>query len=106
MAHIPKLKTLLIPLFLLAISAGCHNYYMVTTKKKDPAVIDSLQTANRDFILRNGSKAYYMKMGAMSEDRKTVQVSLDSLSFIHEVYVKNGPKQNLKYRKPAQEGVL
>lgn len=106
MAHIPKLKTLLIPLFLLAISAGCHNYYMVTTKKKDPAVIDSLHTANRDFILRNGNKAYYMKMGAMSEDRKTVQVSLDSLSFIHEVYIKNGPKQNLKYRKPAQEGVL
>jgi hypothetical protein len=106
MAYIPKLRTLLIPLFLLAISAGCHNYYMATTKKKDPAVIDSLHTANRDFILRNGNNAYYMKMGAMSEDRKTVQVTLDSLSFIHQVYVNNGPKQNLKYKKPAQEGVL
>jgi hypothetical protein len=106
MAYTPNLRTLFIPLFLLAMGAGCHNYYMATTKKKDPAVIDSLNTAKRDFILRNGNKAYYMKMGAMSEDHKTVQVTLDSLSFIHQVYVNNGPKQNLKYKKSTQEGVL
>jgi hypothetical protein len=106
MAYIPKLRTLLIPLLVLAISTSCHNYYQATTKTKDPAVIDSLNIANRDFILRNGNKAYYMKIGAMSEDRKTVKVTLDSLSFIHQVYVNNGPKRNLKYKKTSQQGVL
>ena len=105
MAQLPKLTSLLIALILLFTCAGCHNYYKVTTSKKDPNVIDSLNNVNRDFILRNGNKAYYMKIQSMSDDQKTVQVTLDSLSWIHRLYYYNGPKNNLKYKitNPTQK---
>ncbi len=108
MAQLPKLTSLLIALILLFTCAGCHNYYKVTTSKKDPNVIDSLNNVNRDFILRNGNKAYYMKIQSMSDDQKTVQVTLDSLSWIHRLYYYNGPKNNLKYKitNPTQKIVL
>ena len=55
-------------LFLLVIS--CQNYYKASTKSSSSANLDSLQSVNRYFVLRNGTKAYAMKNLVLSPDKK------------------------------------
>ena len=84
-------------LFLLVIS--CQNYYKASTKSSSSANLDSLQSVNRYFVLRNGTKAYAMKNLVLSPDKKTVQVQLDSLSWLHKLHLTNGYKGKLRYKK-------
>ncbi|MEO7489363.1 MAG: hypothetical protein ABIU77_19775, partial [Ferruginibacter sp.] len=75
----------------LLISA-CHNYYKATgVKTTNPAAraatIDSLRLAERYFILRNGSDAYYMKNAVLSSDQTSIECTLDTVPFYHQVYL-------------------
>jgi hypothetical protein len=91
--------------------AGCHNYYMaskITVADHPSKTIDSLQKQNRYFILRNGNKAYYMNDISMSDDKKTITCTLDSLPDNHKLYLTKGRKGRMQYKRgqPTDIGVL
>jgi hypothetical protein len=80
---------------------SCHTYYKVQSRGKDsvPGSIDSLKTANRFFILRNGDSAWYIKNIDLSPDKKTAQCVLDLLPSNHIVHLKKGVKGKMMYSK-------
>ena len=108
--HLNKVKKF-IPLFIImATIVSCHNYYKASQVKLSfpSKTVDSLQRQNRYFILRDGDKAYYMNDILLSEDRKTLSCSLDSLPTSHQLYLTHGRRGHLQYLKsnPIDLGVL
>jgi len=98
-------------LLLTLFSAGCHSYYMalnpnISNPDKRARVIDSLKTSNRDFILREGRRAYYMYNLILSDDRKSLYCSLDTLPVFHQLHLHFGRNRNLKYRKDTDSDIL
>ncbi len=84
--------------------AGCfQNYYKASKQKiSDPnqkaSVVDSLNAVRRYFILRNGPHAYYMKDVSLSEDRRSIQCTLDSLPSDHQLYLTRGRSGTMHYK--------
>jgi hypothetical protein len=92
---------LIVALAILSVFTECHRYYMATTRdvKNHPDnSIESLKNENRYFILRTPNHAYYMGQIILSDDRKTLTCTLDSLPPIHTVYVDN-KKGNKRYNE-------
>ncbi|WP_290340852.1 hypothetical protein [Ferruginibacter paludis] len=67
------------------------------------SAIDSLRLAERYFILRNGGDAYYMKNPVLSSDQTSIECTLDTVPFYHQVYLQKGTTGNKKY---SQSNVL
>lgn len=102
--------TWLLPVLLLIVSGACHNYYKVTAvRSENPAAtsgsIDSLQSKNRYFVLRNGNEAFYLKNITLSEDRKLLHGMLDMLPPTHQLHLVNGLKGKMQYKKSSMEGM-
>ena len=98
------IKEIKIAIFLVLavfLSTGCHNYYMATTNstRSIDKTVDSLKVQNRVFILRTGSKAFYMRNMALSQDRKALECILDSLPPEHRLAVVKGRHGKMQYNK-------
>ncbi|MEO7443949.1 MAG: hypothetical protein ABIT96_08220 [Ferruginibacter sp.] len=96
---------LLFCLFLF-ISA-CSNFYKATTAPSQTtdassASITNLQMNNRYFILRNGEKSYRMKNLHVSDDKRFVSCTLDTVQDNHLVYIDNGRTKDRKYNKSVE----
>lgn len=94
-------------------SGGCHNYYMANRPKatqvsQKASIVDSLNKQGRYFILRSGSQAYYIDDIVLSDDRKIMQCTLDTLPNIHQLYLTRGRRGKMQYkvRDPVDMNVL
>jgi hypothetical protein len=94
-------------------SAACHNYYKASrpaanNASKRAAITDSLNKDSRYFILRSGSEAYHMKSISLSDDRTTIECTLDLLTANHQLYVSNGGRSAMRYKlhEPNEASVL
>ena len=95
-------KRFLFPgLILLCVFASCKNYYKAinTPKTSKAAHFDSLKTQSRYFILRSGDQAFHMTNIVLSDDQKTVSVTLDTLSADHKLHLVNGRNGKQQYKK-------
>lgn len=96
-------KSLLLPaLLVLVIHTSCHNFYKATvieSGKGTATSVDSLRTQNRFFVLRSGGQAFFLKNMGLSNDRKTLTATLDSLPPEHRLHLVNGRGGNMHYRK-------
>jgi hypothetical protein len=99
--HYKKILSCLLSFSILIFIASCHHYYMATQQninKDTGKTIDSLKQQDRYFILRNGKKAYYMYDQTLSNDRKTLTCTLDSLPPDHKLYLTKGRRGVMKYK--------
>ncbi|RYZ30216.1 MAG: hypothetical protein EOO10_03580, partial [Chitinophagaceae bacterium] len=104
-------KTILFPvLLLLCVFMSCRNFYTALQSKtfSTASSVDSLKNKNKYFILRSGDQAFYMNNIVISDDRKIVTATLDTLSPDHKLHLVNGRRSNQQYKKydPLDKGVL
>ena len=105
MAQLQKTITKIVSGMLLFFTiAGCHNYYKATQKgtgtyTEKAEVADSLKIQNRYFILRNGSQSYYMSNIVLSEDKKTLHSTLETLPANHQFHLVKGRRGKMQYKK-------
>ena len=83
---------------------ACHHYYKVSpvymgASNGSAATIDSLRLAERFFILKSGSDAYYMRNPMLSADKKTMDCILDTVPYFHQLYLANGRNGKMKYHE-------
>ena len=83
---------------------ACHHYYKVSpvymgASNGSAATIDSLGLAERFFILKSGSDAYYMRNPMLSADKKTMDGILDTVPYFHQLYLANGRNGKMKYHE-------
>lgn len=98
-------------ILLMATGISCHTYYKalnpdISNTSHRTSVIDSLKTSNRDFILRVGGRAFYMYNLIISDDKKSLSCSLDTLPVYHQLHLHFGRNRNMKYRKATDSDVL
>jgi len=94
---------LVIVVFQILITS-CSNYYKAISSpfKSDmdkAAEIDSLHRERRTFILRNGKQAFCMNDLVINAAEKTVNCTLDTLSIFNRLYVGNGERGKMRYKK-------
>lgn len=87
---------------------SCNTYYKASqvhtnTSSGQATAIDSLRLSERYFILRSGSDAYYMKNPKLSADQKTMDCTLDTVPFYHQVYLADVHNGKKKYHNNALE---
>lgn len=92
----------------MLLLTACHNYYKVSpvymgASNGSATTIDSLRLSERYFILRSGSHAYYMKNPTLSADQKTMDCTLDTIPFYHQVYLADGENGKKKYHNNPLE---
>ncbi|CAN5595239.1 hypothetical protein BH11BAC5_BH11BAC5_24960 [soil metagenome] len=102
-----SIDTFLLALVITVVLTACHNYYKLSllqrkSSEATASAIDSLRLSERYFILRNGSDAYYMKNAVLSSDQTSIECTLDTVPFYHQVYLQKGKSGNLKYH-PGNE---
>ena len=97
----------------MLLLTSCHTYYKAiqvntNTPIGEAATIDSLKQSERYFILRNGSESFSMKKTALSDDKKTINCTLDPVADNHQLYLSDGQNGKKKYKKnnPMQSSVL
>ena len=86
---------------------ACHHYYKVSpvymgASNGSAATIDSLRLAERFFILKSGSDAYYMRNPMLSADKKTMDCILDTVPYFHQLYLANGRNGKMKYLQSSE----
>ena len=107
-----QFKILFTGFFIMATLSYCHNFYKATKANttgisQTSASINQLKQQSRFFILRSGSKSYYMKTLSLSDDQKTLNAILDTLPPNHKLYLTYGRKGKMLYKKNTlDEGVL
>ena len=110
-ASLKQFKNVFAGFFIITALSCCHNFYKATKANttavaQTSASISQLKQQNRFFILRSGTKAYYMKTLSLSDDQKTLSTTLDSLPPDHKLYLKYGRKGKMLYKKNTDEAVL
>ncbi|MDB5210198.1 MAG: hypothetical protein JWQ30_1025 [Sediminibacterium sp.] len=92
-------------LSLFIMQTACHNFYMISKTPVTVATndIEQLKLQNRDFILRSGTTAWYMKEVTLSADQKTLQCTLDSLPPQHKLHLSKGRRGKLRYKTNSPE---
>ena len=103
----------LMALVFLSAMYSCHNYYKATSANmsglKDKAgSLGMLKNQHRDFILRSGDKAWYMREMSLSNDQRILTADLDTLPLSHRLHLKNGVRGKMRYdgRKEGHKEVL
>ena len=87
---------------------SCHNYYKATTLTQPgagtaAAKLDSLRSANRYLILRNGTNdAFAVTALRVSEDKTSATLSLEPIGEPHRYYL-SGKGQLPRYKKKKAE---
>lgn len=109
--HSEKIKNFFAAFIVIFSLACCHNYYKaskIATSPPTERTVDSLKQHGRYFILRDGKKAFYMNNIVMSDNRKVISCTLDSLPDNHKLYLTYARKGRMLYKKsnPADKGVL
>lgn len=109
--HSEKIKNFFAAFIVIFSLACCHNYYKaskIATSPPTERTVDSLKQHGRYFILRDGKKAFYMNNIVMSDDRRVINCTLDTLPDNHKLYLTYGRKGRMLYKKsnPADKGVL
>ena len=110
-SSLKQFKNVFAGIFIITALSCCHNFYKATKANTNglsqtSASISQLKNQNRFFILRSGTKAYYMKTLSLSDDQKTLSTTLDSLPPDHKLYLKYGRKGKMLYKKNTDEAVL
>jgi hypothetical protein len=104
-----KNKLLLICAFtiVIAIQFSCMNYYKISKTSQNRSTPDIIIQANlqRYFILRNGDSAYYMS-NIISNDKKSLTCTLDTLSSQHKLHLANGRNGKMRFKKYTPEAVV
>ena len=105
--------TILITIALQFLLIGCSNYYKaVSTPLKNnvqkAAKLDSLKQANRTFILRNGSNAFYVSSPVADAVQNKMECTLDTLFNFNKLHLTKGRGGKMRYKKnnPADLSVL
>src|SRR4029079_3640118 len=107
-----KLHALFIVLFSTALILSCHNYYKATKARiastpRVASVVDSLHDQHRYFVLRNGSRAYYMSNFTLSNDRTKLTTTLDYLPEEHRLHLRKGHRNhNMQYKSGTDEAMV
>ncbi len=101
-------NTILVIAVFQMLFTSCNNYYKAVSipfkNNADKAErIDSLRLAKRDFILRNGEKAFYMDNPIFSADKKIVGCTLDTLSSFNRLHLTTGKGGKMRYKKHDPE---
>ncbi|MEO7312779.1 MAG: hypothetical protein ABIX01_20515 [Chitinophagaceae bacterium] len=65
--------------------------------------IDSLNKLQRYFVLRSGSKAYHIQDPVIGDNQNMVTATLDELPAEHQLYLGNGYKGKMRYKKIGLE---
>ncbi len=109
--HTKQSRTMLVVFCIILFFTACHNFYKATQTPagSSPAKavsIDSLKLQNRYFVLRNGNQAYYMNNISLSDDKKTLSCTLDTLAPNHQLHLVNGRKGNLQYKKSSIDDLM
>jgi len=89
---------------IISIFSSCCNYYKAIEARAGSnnvkaAFIDSLNNERRYIILRNNEKAFCMNNIAVSEDKKTLECTLDTLAVCNRLHLSLGRKGKMRYRK-------
>lgn len=95
-------KHYLAGVIMLLVLLSCKSFYKastINTSANKTQSIDSLQSLNRYFILRSGGMAYYLKGMQLSEDRRTVTATLDTLPPQHQMYLTKSRNGKMQYQK-------
>ncbi|HEY4323144.1 MAG TPA: hypothetical protein VGN20_04140 [Mucilaginibacter sp.] len=95
-------------IILLIFTQSCCSYYKVA-KAPDVAVTPAeIVQANpqRYFILRAGTSAYCMNNVVLSQDKKTLTCTLDSLPDEHKLHLKNGINGKMRYKRTRAEAPI
>jgi hypothetical protein len=98
------LQVILILFITIPVINSCHNYYKASPatglNSSEKAVLaDSLKLQKRYFVLRSGKQAFYMNNVVLSEDKKSLTCSLETLPEIHQFHLKKGRGGQMRYRK-------
>ena len=92
---------LIIILVVFFAFAGCHRYYLPTTgnlNDNPEKSLDSLKKDNRYFVLRSPDRAWHIRNVILSEDRKTITGTLDTLPLVHQLHLDKG-KGKMRYNE-------
>ena len=92
---------LIIMLLIVASFAGCHRYYKALTRNitDNPSQsLDSLKKDNRYFVLRTPDRAWHLRNVVLSEDRNTINGTLDTLPAEHQLDLDKG-KGRMRYNE-------
>lgn len=97
-------NTILIAVVFQMLFTSCNNYYKAVSRpfKNDADKaerIDSLNAAKRNFILRNGDKAFYMENPLLNADKKTVECTLNALSSFNKLHLTSVMGGKMRYKK-------
>lgn len=106
-----QFQNLFAAFFIITILSCCHNYYKAATINPANAAeastnINKLQQQNRFFVLRSGTRAYYMKGISLSADQRTLTTVLDTLPPEHRLHLKNGLKGRMQYKKTTTDAAV
>jgi hypothetical protein len=88
----------------IVLLTSCNNYYKGRTiplnaSTNKASAIDKLKLADKSFILRNGKEAYFMSNATISQDQRTLQCRLDSVTQENKLHLTNGRGGKLRYKK-------
>ena len=92
---------LMIILVIFFAFAGCNRYYKATTRNitdNPNQSLDSLKKDNRYFVLRTPDQAWHIRNVVLSEDRKTITGTLDTLPLVHQLHLDKG-KGRMRYKE-------
>jgi hypothetical protein len=87
---------------MLLVLVSCKSFYKASTinpSANKTQSIDSLQALNRYFILRSSGQAYFMNGLQLSQDRRTLTATLDTLPPQHQMYLTKSRNGNMHYKK-------
>ncbi len=92
-----KLLTIIIILFAFA---SCNNYYKAVTANQPvpTSIVETMKMKDKYFILRDDLKAFAMKNILITEDKKNIQCTLETLPAMHKLHLTNGRDGDMKYR--------
>jgi hypothetical protein len=106
-----NLQVLLVS-FIAFCNAGCfQNFYKATgpagqTNAAKAATLDSLQSGQKYFILRNGSYSFALRALKASEDQTSISFVLDSLPSDHWLHLTNGRHNHMDYKKDLDNAIF
>ena len=106
-----QFKNLLAGFFITVTLSYCHNFYKATKANttsisQTSSSITELKQQKRYFILRSGNRSYFMQALSLSDDKRTLNTTLDTLSPYHQLYLTHGRKGKMMYKKGTDEPVL
>jgi hypothetical protein len=105
----PRLLQLLCSGIFIIFLTGCHNYYKGTSYFNEPDQqhkIDSLQKANKIFILRTPTEALAIKDLELNVKNSTISFSPGIIPEEHQLHLKMGRKGKLRFKPGKPEDVL